>query len=265
MTTTIDIAGLTVSLGGNRVLDDTRLTLQPGGLIGLIGPNGAGKSTLLRALARLIVPQQGAIRMNGRDLVMLPRAEIARAIAYLPQGHELHWPLSVKELVALGRLPHMGRFAAASAQDRRAIRDAMISAEILSFADRPISSLSGGEISRAMLARALAVEAPVLLVDEPVASLDPYHQLHVMTLLRDMARAGTLVLVVLHDLALATRFCDRLILLHQGKVVASGDGESVLSNANLAHAYQVHGLHGRQDDESFVLAWRMLKAGDDKF
>jgi iron complex transport system ATP-binding protein len=262
MSTTLEISGLRVSLGGKRVLDDVGLTLQSGGLIGLIGPNGAGKTTLLRALAQLIVPEQGVIRLDGRDVTALSRAELARSIAYLPQGHELHWPLSVNELVALGRLPHMGRFAAASAQDRRAIQQAMISAEIFSFADRPVSSLSGGERSRAMLARALAVESPVLLVDEPVASLDPYHQLHVMALLRDMARAGRLILVVLHDLALAARFCERLILLHQGKVSAAGDGEEVLSPANLARAYQVHGLHGREDGEAFVLAWRRLGSGD---
>ena len=183
----------------------------------------------------------------------MDQGELARSIAYLPQGHVVYWSLTVDEVVGLGRLAYRGRFASASAQYRRATQDAMGKADILSFADRSIASLSGGERSRVMLARELAVEAPALLADEPVASLDPYHRLHAMALLRDMARAGTLVLVVLHELPLAVRFCDRLILLDRGKFAASGDSESVLLPHNLARFYGVHGPHGRQDEEACVL------------
>jgi len=263
MTAILSTESLSVALGGKPILDDVKLDLQPGGLIGLIGPDGAGKSVLLRAMARLIAPSHGVIRFDGRDTAGMDQGELARNIAYLPQGHVVYWSLTVDEVVGLARLPHRGRFVSASVEDRRAIRDAMAKADILPFAHRSITSLSGGERSRVVLARALAVEAPVLLVDGPVASLDPYHQLQVMTLLRDMARAGTLILVVLHELALAARFCDRLILLDNGKLAASGDSESVLSHHNLARVYGVHGLHGRQDEESFVLAWRRLEAGDD--
>jgi iron complex transport system ATP-binding protein len=261
MSTILSTENLSVALGGKTVLDDVTLDLQPGGLIGLVGPNGAGKSTMLRAMARLTPPSHGVIRLDGRDIAGMEQAELARGIAYLPQGHVVHWSLSVDEVVGLARLPHRGRFASISAADRRAIQDAMKRADILSFAGRSVESLSGGERSRVMLARALAVEAPVLLVDEPVTSLDPYHQLHVMTLLRDMARTGSLILVVLHELPLAARFCSRLILLDRGKIAASGDPESVLSQQNLARVYGVHGLHGREDDESFVLAWRRLESG----
>ena len=194
----------------------------------------------------------------------MDQGELARRPSpILPQGQAVYWSLTVEDVVGLGRLPHRGRFISASAKDRRAIRDAMEKADILPFADRPIATLSGGERSRVMLARALAVEAPVLLVDEPVASLDPYHQLHAMSLLRDSARAGCLIVVVLHELSLATRFCDRLILLDHGKLAASGDCDNVLSHQNLARVYDIRGLHGRQDDEAFVLAWRRLDGGDD--
>jgi len=263
MSAILSTESLCVTLGGKSALDSVTLDLRPGGLIGLIGPNGAGKSTLLRAMARLTLPSRGIIRLDGRDIAEMDQGELARSIAYLPQGHVVYWSLTVEEVVGLARLPHRGRFASASAEDRRAIHDAMDKADILPFAQRSITSLSGGERSRVMLARALAVEARVLLVDEPVASLDPYHQLHVMTLLRDMARAGSLILVVLHELALAARFCDRLILLDHGKLAASGDCESVLSHHNLARVYGIQGLHGHQDDEAFVLAWRRLEAGDD--
>ena len=256
--TTLATENLRVSLGGRVVLDGISADFSSRGLIGLIGPNGAGKSTLARTLARLLTPDSGRVLLDGADIATLDRRDLARRVAYLPQGHALHWPLNAGEVVALGRLPHLGRLSPASSDDDAAITRAMEKADVLPFAHRVVTTLSGGERARIMLARALAVEAPVLLADEPVASLDPYHQLHVMELLRDQARAGSLIVAVLHDLHLATRFCDRLILLNEGRLAAQGTPAEVLSNENLRIAYGVDAVRGREADEDFVLAWRRL-------
>ncbi|MEI9997547.1 MAG: ABC transporter ATP-binding protein [Rhizomicrobium sp.] len=256
--TDLKVDDLKVCLGGKTILDGIKLDLSSGGLVGLIGPNGAGKSTLVRTLACLIAPERGTIALDGVDIATIDRRTLARKVAYLPQGHTLHWPLRADHVVALGRLPHLSRFASASEDDARAVASAMRRADVAPFADRIVTTLSGGERARIMIARALAVEAPVLLADEPVASLDPYHQLHVMELLRDLARDGKLVIAVLHDLLLAARFCDMLVMLNGGRLVAEGDAATVLSPANLDRTYGVEGVYGREQDEQFVLAWRRL-------
>lgn len=228
---------LRVSLGRREVVRGVSARLEAGTLVGILGPNGAGKSTLVRALLGL-VPSQGRVLIDGVPLAGLGRGEVARRIAYLPQGQILHWPLSVARLVALGRLPHLGPFSRLTAQDHAAITRAMERAEVASLADRTATELSGGERARVLLARALAGEAPVLIADEPLASLDPEHQLHGMELLREQARAGGLVLAVLHDLSLAVRFCDRLLVLHDGRLVADGAPE-VLTPELMARVYKV--------------------------
>ncbi|HTW35293.1 MAG TPA: ABC transporter ATP-binding protein [Rhizomicrobium sp.] len=260
MTTTITIRGLDASFGDTPVLRGVDLNLVSGGLIGLIGPNGAGKSTLLRLLARLHEPAGGCIALNGLDITTLSRRDLARQVAYLQQGHTMYWPLRADHVVALGRLPHLGRFASPSAQDARAIRTAMKRADVAMFADRTVDTLSGGERSRVMLARALATESTVLLADEPVASLDPYHQLQAMELLRELAQDGVLVIAVLHDLPLAARFCDRVVLLHDGTVIAEGRTSDVLVPEHLGKAYGVESIYGRENNERFVLPWRRLNA-----
>ena len=253
---TLSIRDVTVSLGQRPVLRDAAIELAGGGLIGLIGPNGAGKSTLLRAIARLIEPDAGTIALDGTDIATMARSDLARRVAYLPQGHTLHWPLRADHVVALGRLAHRARKSGDA--DRAAVARAMARADVGAFAERIVTTLSGGERARIMLARALAVEAPVLLVDEPVASLDPYHQLQVMELLRELAREGRLVVAVLHDLPLAARFCETLAMLHEGRIVASGAAAQVLSRANLERTFNVEGVFGRERDEQFVLAWRRM-------
>ena len=253
--TQLGVADLHVSLGGKPVLRGVTLDLAPGALTGLVGPNGAGKSTLLKAMAGLVAPARGRVSLDGEDIAHMPPRPRARRIAYLPQGHALHWPLSARDVVALGRLPHGG------AQNDAAVTRAMQRTGAAAFAARSIATLSGGEQSRVMLARALAVEAPVLLADEPVASLDPYHQLFVMALLRELAREGQLIVAVLHDLALAARFCGRLVLMQEGRMIAAGAPDTVLTGDNLARAYGVEALHGSHRDEAFVLAWRRIADG----
>src|SRR5882762_10969113 len=198
--------GLNVTLAGRLVLRDVSLSLSAGHLVALVGPNGAGKTTLLRALAGL-VPAEGVIHVRGDALSSLSLRERARRFAYLPQGHLVHWPLPARDIVALGRYPHGATDPARlSAKDTEAVLRAMQATDVTQFSERRVTELSGGERSRVALARALAVEAPVILADEPTASLDPRHQIDVMKNLRAAADNNALVIVVTHDLGLAARF-----------------------------------------------------------
>jgi iron complex transport system ATP-binding protein len=241
---TIATQGLTVRLGDRAVLDGIDLTLAPGGLIGLIGPNGAGKSTLARALLGLVPPAQGNVTIDGETPARLGPARVARQVAFLPQGQDIHWPLSVERLVGLGRLPHLAPFSRLGGADRAAIAGAMAETGTSHLADRIATELSGGERARVMLARALATGAPALIADEPLASLDPGHQIEVMDLLAARARAGALVVVALHDLSAAARYCDRLVLLDGGRVAADGPPDAVLSDAVLAGVYGITAWRG---------------------
>ncbi|PNU04431.1 ABC transporter ATP-binding protein [Novosphingobium guangzhouense] len=238
---TVTLKGLSVDLRDRAVLHGICATLRPGELTGVIGPNGAGKSTLVRALLGLIPATQGAIEIDGRDIARLSPRELARLISYLPQGQALHWPLSVERLVALGRLPGLGPMSRLGAQDIAAVHAAMERADVLHLAGRTATELSGGERARVMLARALAVGAPGLVADEPLAALDPGHQIDVMELLSAEAREGALVVTVLHDLTMAARYCDRLLLIDRGMLVAQGSPQEVLTSDRLREVYGVTG------------------------
>lgn len=253
---------LEVRYGARTALEATTLALPPGAFVALVGPNGAGKSTLIRALAGL-VPHRGTVKWRDAAVDSLDARARARTIAYLPQTPPVHWPLAAREVVALGRLPHRAFAAASMAADAAAVAEAMRLTDMLEFADRSVSSLSVGERARVLLARALAVEAPVLLVDEPIASLDPYHQLDVMRVLCDYARGGAtprLVVAVLHDLGLAARFCDRVLLMDGGAVVADGPPEATLGAAALRAHYRVEPFIAKHDGEPLIVPWRALKS-----
>lgn len=236
VTLTLDKVG--VKLGGRRVVREASALFESGKLVGVIGPNGAGKSSLIRAILGLVA-SSGHIQLDRVPIARIDRHALARAIAYLPQGQTLHWPVSVERLVGLGRLPHLGPMSRISATDSTAIERAMTRADVLGLRARPATELSGGERARVLLARALAVEAPVLIADEPLASLDPGHQIDVMELLAAEAKAGSLVIAVLHDLALAARYCDRLLMLEEGDIVADGGPAEVLTEGNLRKVYGI--------------------------
>ncbi|MBX3446154.1 MAG: ABC transporter ATP-binding protein [Parvibaculaceae bacterium] len=248
------IENLHASLGQARVIRGVSLSVEGPRFIGLIGPNGVGKTTLVRAIAGLI-PFEGEVMLDGRPLAALKPRERARLMSYLAQGAGSHWPLEVSRLVALGRLPHLAPFARPAAADEAAITRAMHLAGVEEFIGRDVLTLSGGERARVLLARALAVEAPLLLVDEPVAALDPYHQLRIMEVLRAYADEGRTVIAVLHDLTLAARHCDRLILLDNGKVKADGTPSDVLTPENLRETYRIEARIG-EGAEPFVLPIR---------
>ncbi|WP_184161744.1 ABC transporter ATP-binding protein [Sphingomonas kyeonggiensis] len=227
-----------VSLGKRHVVRSASAGFAPGTLTGIVGPNGAGKSTLARAMLAL-VPHSGSILVDDTEVATMPRAELARRVAYLPQGQTLHWPLTVERLIELGRLPHLAPMSRISDADTAAIERAITRADVADLRDRVATELSGGERARVLLARALAVEAPALIADEPLASLDPGHQIDVMELLQSEARAGGLVIAVLHDLTMAARYCDRLVLIDSGTVVADGTPAEVLTPANLKSVYGI--------------------------
>ncbi len=253
---------LSISLQDTPIVRDISCAVRGGEIVGVVGPNGAGKSTLLKAMCGLIPATAGAAALDGQNIAAMPAGARARTIAYLPQRHMVHWDLSVSQTVSLGRLPHVAGMDRLTQADRDAISRAMETAEITALAERQVGTLSGGELARAMLARAFAVEAPFLLADEPIAALDPYHALHIMQLLRELARAGRSVLVVLHDLTLALRFCDRLLLLQGGRLIAEGAPQDVLGPARLQAAYRVEAEYGSRDGEPYIVPWRRLPDGE---
>jgi iron complex transport system ATP-binding protein len=228
-----------LALSGRPALDGASLAVGPGEIVAVVGPNGAGKSTLLRVLAGLAVPDAGSVTLDERSVAGWDRRALGRTIAYLPQDRTVHWPVSVRTLVGLGRLPHHARSAADAALDVAAIERAMLAADVAAFADRPVTELSGGERARVLLARALAQEARFLLADEPAAGLDPAHALRLFAHLGRLAGEGKGVAVALHDLSLALRFCHRVALVKDGRVMAYGPPGAVVTETNLAAAYGI--------------------------
>lgn len=251
------VENLHASLGAARIIRGVSLRVEGSRFVGLIGPNGVGKTTLIRAVAGLI-PFAGSVTLDGNPVSALSPRSRARAMSYLAQGAGSHWPLEVSRLIALGRLPHLEPFHRASAADEAAIARAIALAGVAEFIGRDVLTLSGGERARVLLARALAVEAPLLLVDEPVSALDPYHQIRIMEVLRAYADEGRTVVAVLHDLSLAARYCDRLILLDNGQVKADGAPGDVLTPQNLRDTYRIEALIGGEN-ERFVLPVRRVE------
>ncbi len=244
---------ISVTLIRRRVLDRVSLDVTAGEVVGLLGPNGAGKSTLLRVMAGVLTPRSGTVHLDDRLGDAIHPSERAKRIGYLPQGAECHWSLEVEQVVALGRLPHRGRWSGMSATDWRIVERAMGYADVSQYRGRAIHALSMGERARVLLARALAGEPEILLADEPVAGLDPAHQLEVMELVQRMAENGAAVVVVLHDLTLAARYCTRLALLYRGRLVASGSEDSVLTPANLRDCFGVRVHSGTSPEGRFVI------------
>ena len=240
------VRDLTVTRGGRKVVDKVSFTVEPHEIVGVIGPNGAGKTTLMRAALGLL-PARG-----DSDLARLAPRDRARRAAWMPQSREIAWPVTVGTLVTLGRIPHLP----ASPRDREAVEQALARLDLLPFRDRIATELSGGEQARVLLARVLAQETPLILADEPIAGLDPAHQIATMEVFCDLAREGRAVIVSLHDLGLAARHCTRLCLVHQGGLIADGPPAEVLTEANLR---TIFGVRARLIDTSEGPVFQLLE------
>lgn len=251
---------LSFRCNGQTILEGVEITLAKGEMLGLIGPNGAGKSTLLKLVAGLLEPDRGELSLDSEPFDAVSPRERARRIAYLPQLSRIAWPMQVERLVALGRIPHLEPWQKLSAKDREIIEAVIEQTDLQAFRHRPFNNLSGGEQARVLLARALVTGADILLADEPVSALDPAHQLDVMELLGAQCDCGRSVIVVLHDLSLAAHYCHRLQLLHQGRTLAAGSNEKVITAKNLETAYAIASNSPNELDlSSFKLNWRRLK------
>jgi len=235
----LELAGVDLALGGAQILRGVDLAVAPGEVVGLIGRNGVGKTTLLRVVTRVVQPDGGAIRVGGRPLESCSRRELARAMALVPQETQVPFAFRALEVVLMGRAPHLGLLGFETRRDLERAESALATVGISHLADRPLPLLSGGERQLVMLARALAQDAPLLLLDEPTAHLDLRHRLEVLALLRTLAARGRSALVVSHDLGLAARFCDRLAVMAEGSVVASGPPGDVLSPPLLRRAFGI--------------------------
>jgi iron complex transport system ATP-binding protein len=248
----LELGDVTVRYGDRTVLDGVSLSVRRGEFLALVGPNGAGKTTLLRAVNGLVAPASGTVRIDGTDADTLSVRERARRVATVPQETSVGFDFPVRDLVAMGRTAHRSRLSRADESDRAVVKRALDRTDTAAFADRAVGSLSGGERQRVVLARALAQAAPLLLLDEPTASLDINHQVRVLGLVRDLVHASDggaadeadpaadrTAVAAIHDLDLAARFCDRIALLADGEIRAVGPPEAVLDADRLQAAYGV--------------------------
>jgi iron complex transport system ATP-binding protein len=247
--TELVLADVVVSMGARPVLNGITLRVSPGELVTLLGPNGAGKTTLLRAALGLVPCERGGVALGGNDPAGLPSLERARRAAYLPQQRPLAWPLSVRDVVSLGRFAFGAVPGRLRGEDAAAVDAAIHACDLQALEARRADALSGGELSRVHVARAMAARAPLLLADEPIAALDPLHQIQVMTLLRAYVDAGNAALVVLHDAALAARFSHRLAWLCGARLLADGPPRDTLTAERMAEVYAVDAAVSRVGDE----------------
>ncbi len=220
---------LRLSYGRTPVIQGLDLTLPNGQVTAIVGPNGCGKSTLLAGLARLHAPTGGAVLLDGHDIQKLSTREVARRLALLPQDTQAPDGLTVTDLIRFGRQPHQGWLRQWSDDDQQVVNDALAAADLVALADRPLDSMSGGQRQRAWIAMAIAQQTPLLLLDEPTSALDLGHQFEVFELIRELARAGKTVVMVVHDLVSACRFADHLVAMHGGQIVAEGPPNEVVT------------------------------------
>jgi iron complex transport system ATP-binding protein len=247
-----------VHLNRRVVLEDASVRVGAGEIVGLVGPNGSGKTTFVRALMGFLPLSGGQIRLDDRALDEWRPFDRARRLAYVAQTGGSHWPLHVRNVVALGRLPYAGMLGRARAEDDDAIDEAMRAMQVEHLADCPVSAISGGERMRVLLARALASNPALLLADEPTASLDPYHQLRTLEILSSLATGSRGVLVVLHDLTLAARFCQRVVLMDRGRTRVDGTPSETFEASHLAATFNIALWPGRETTGPVLFPWQRM-------
>ncbi|WP_432443055.1 ABC transporter ATP-binding protein [Martelella lutilitoris] len=254
----LGVDNLTVRIGGRAIIDNVTLSVGHGELVGLIGPNGAGKTTLLKACLGL-ARASGDVHLADRPLAAMTPLERARAVAYLPQDHEIAWAVAVRHIVGLGRQPWREASAFGDYAGGHVIARAMECMGVDALADRRADTLSGGERARVLIARALAQAAPLLVADEPVAGLDPAHQIALMEVFGSLLHDGRSVVCSLHDLGLAARWCTRLVMLSEGRIVADGPPSAVLTPENLRRVYGVEAFFGHAGGGPVVMPTGLSK------
>ena len=254
----LDISDIRVEIAGRALVDGVSFSLSPGGVTVLLGPNGAGKSTRLKAVCGLIA-HSGSVAWNGAILRPDDRRQRARTLAYVPQAAIAHWPIAARTAVAIGRMARGATLSRLSPEDEAAVERALKAVDGTAFADQPITTLSGGERARILMARALAVEAPVMLLDEPIAALDPRHQLAIADLLRRLAGEGRAILAVVHDLSLASRIAARVAVLDKGRLKGLGPPREVLIDRLLADVFGIAARWIDGDGQPLLIADRIAR------
>jgi|SRR5690554_615973 len=252
----LDAQNLNLRIGNKSLVDDVSLQVEQGQMIGLIGPNGAGKTSLLKILANIAQADSGSYRFAGKAIEDYDEKKLAQQFGYLAQNATAHWPLRVQRLIELGRLPWQGYRQKLSTIDQAKVEQAIAITETEHLLDRVITTLSGGEQTRVFLARLFAAEPTIIFADEPIAALDPYHQLHIMEILQAHAKQGGTVIVVMHDINLASRFCDKLILMDEAKILKFGTLSQLLENNLLADTYRINLRMFCEDDSYSIVPWQ---------
>jgi iron complex transport system ATP-binding protein len=250
----MQLHGVGLEIDGRWLVKDASLCLPAGRLTALVGLNGSGKTTLLRLLAGLWPPSEGEVVVGGREISTIPRRELARHVSYVPQDTHLGFAFTVRDVVMMGRHPHLGRFEREREQDRRSVESAMRRADVFDLADRSVIEISGGERQRVIIARSLATEAAAILLDEPTANLDIAHVLDVLNLCRQLAGEGKIIALATHDLNAAARYADQIVLLQSGRVVACGPPDDVITDSAIRKIFgvQVERVTGMKGESAYL-------------
>lgn len=237
--TSVQIKNLDVTIDNHHILHDISFSVQQGCFLGLIGPNGSGKSTLLKSIASLVPTQNGEITINNKSQSSYTQKELAKQMSYVPQETVIAFDFTARDVVSMGRHVYSSVFSRESEADTQMVERAMQLTKTMHLVDKPVLSLSGGQRQLIMIAKALAQDTPIILLDEPISALDIYYQLHILSLLKQLCENGKTIIIVLHDLNLATRFCDQLLLLNEGKIEQYGCSEEVLTEPLLKKTYNI--------------------------
>jgi iron complex transport system ATP-binding protein len=248
----LEVNDIHFSIDGEKILDGISVRFEPRKIHGIIGPNGSGKSTLLKNICRIWEPQSGTIVLNGKDYLEIPRKELSTLVTLVPQNTTIGFPISVFDIVSMGRNPHLGRFEGVRQKDREIIERALQQTNIYALKDRNINELSGGEGQLAIIARALATEASLILLDEPTSGLDVKHTLEIVKILYELKEQCKTVLVTIHDLNLARKFCDTISILCRGKLFYSGAPEDAFTEENIKRVFEVNVREYKHNDTTFL-------------
>jgi iron complex transport system ATP-binding protein len=249
------IKNLSCSYNHTPVLKDISFNVDAGDVLVLIGPNGSGKTTLLRALCRIITPEKGGVFLNGEDIWRQPARKVAKIMAFVAQNTRIAWPFTVEQVINMGRFPHHGWMASLTEHDHLSVQEAMQLTGTTSLKDRTIGKLSGGEFQRTMIARALAQEPQILMLDEPIAHLDIRYKVAILNLIKDLAGKGITVILSMHDLNLAAQYADNLALLHRGELKDMGNPKDILTHESLNEVYgaKLHVLTNPLNQKPWIL------------